>query len=337
MARFSRAGWVRDTCAALIAVAALALASQASAQVDRPERLLSSVVGLHAVVPADARTAGSLGTERRGSGVVIDDGGLVVTIGYLILEAGQVEVVDRSGRRSPADILAYDHASGFGLVRALDNLDAEPMALGDSSRLREDDLVIVASREDEQSAAPAVVVSRRSFAGYWEYLLESAIFTSPPRLGWGGAALIDTDGRLVGIGSLIVSDAAQGPRPRPGNMFVPIDELKPILADLLAQGRSTEPPRPWIGVYTEEAQGRLFVTRVATGGPAAQAGIVAGDIILTVEDQPVEGMADFYRKLWARGPAGVEVRLTVLHGTRTRDITIKSDDRYNWLKLKTAY
>ncbi len=343
IARFPRAGRSRrqgQRRAALMAVAALALAplaAPAAAQIERPESLLSGVVGLHAMVPADARTAGSLGTERRGSGVVIDDGGLIVTIGYLILEAGQVEVVDRGGRRLPADILAYDHATGFGLVRALGKLDAEPIALGDSSRLREDDLVIVASREDEQLAAPAVVVSRRAFAGYWEYLLETAIFTSPPRLGWGGAALIDTEGRLVGIGSLMVADAAPGPRPRPGNMFVPIDELKPILADLLAQGRSALPPRPWLGVYTQEAQGRLFVTRVAPGGPAARAGVAAGDIILTIEDQPIADMADFYRKLWRRGPAGVEVRLTVLQGARTRDLTIKSDDRYNWLKLKTAF
>ncbi len=321
---------------AAVLVVALTLALPAAAA-HTPEHLLSAVVTVHAEVPADARTAGSLGTERQGSGVVIDDGGLIVTIGYLILEAETVEVVDRGGARSPAEILAYDHATGFGLVRALHKLDAAPLPLGDSSKLDADSLVVVASREEEAAAAPAVVVSRRPFAGYWEYLLERAIFTSPPRLGWGGAALIDADGRLVGIGSLFVGDAVQAPRPRPGNMFVPIDALKPILADLLTQGRSSAPPRPWIGVYTEEARGRLLVNRLAAGGPAARAGIVAGDVILSVEDQSVDGMADFYRKLWRRGPAGVEVRLTVLQGARTRDLTIKSDDRYNWLKLKTAF
>lgn len=332
---------------ATLTVVALTLASPALAPAEAsprraaathtPEHLLSGVVALHAQVPADARTAVSLGTERQGSGAVIDDGGLIVTIGYLILEAETIAVVDRGGKRAPAEIVAYDHATGFGLVRALHKLDAAPLALGDSSALEEDTLVVVASREEAESAAPAVVVSRRPFAGYWEYLLERAIFTSPPRLGWGGAALIDADGRLVGIGSLFVGDAVPGPRPQPGNMFVPIDELKPILADLLSEGRSTAPPQPWIGVYAEEARGRLFVNRVAVGGPAARAGIAIGDVILAVADQSVDGLADFYRKLWAQGAAGVEVHLKVLRDTATRDVTIKSEDRYNWLKLKRSY
>ena len=317
---------------ATILVVALMLALPAAAT-HTPEHLLSAVVSVHAEVPADARTAHSLGTERQGSGVVIDDGGLIVTIGYLILEAETVEVVDRGGAHSPAEILAYDHASGFGLVRALHKLDAAPLPLGDSSKLDADSLVVVASREDEAAAAPAVVVSRRPFAGYWEYLLERAIFTAPPRLGWGGAALIDADGRLVGIGSLFVGDAVPGPRPRPGNMFVPIDALKPILADLLTQGRSSAPPRPWIGVYAGEVGGGLLVTRLAAGGPAARAGIAEGDVILAVGDRPVDGLADFYRKLWAQGSAGVEVRLTVQRDAATRDITIKSQDRYSWLRL----
>jgi S1-C subfamily serine protease len=316
---------------------AVAVSAPATAAIEEPEALLAAVVGVRAEVPASARTARSLGTERQGSGVVIDDNGLVVTIGYLILEAESVELVERDGRRTPADIVAYDHASGFGLLRALSSLDAEPIPFGDSSALAEDDPVIVASREDAESAGPAVVVSRRPFAGYWEYLLESAIFTSPPRLAWGGAALIDADGRLVGIGSLFVGDALQHPVTRPGNMFVPIDELKPILGDLLARGRSSVPPRPWIGVYTEEARGRLFVDRVAADGPGARAGITVGDVILAVDGQPISGMADFYRKLWSRGRAGVQVRLRVLQGVETQDITIKSGDRYNWLKLKPSY
>jgi len=321
---------------AAILVVALTLALPALAA-HTPEHLLSAVVEIHTEVPADARTAVSLGTERQGSGVVIDDGGLIVTIGYLILEAESIAVVDRGGKRSAAEFVAYDHATGFGLVRALEELNAAPLPLGDSSELDEDTLVVVASREDDESVAPVMVVSRRPFAGYWEYLLERAIFTSPPRLGWGGAALIDAEGRLVGIGSLFVGDAVRRPRPRPGNMFVPIEELKPILGDLLAEGRASTPPRPWLGVYAEEARGRLFVNRVAIGGPAARAGLAVGDVILAVEDQSVDGLADFYRKLWARGSAGVEVRLKVLRDTATRHVTIKSADRYDWLKMKRSY
>ncbi len=307
------------------------------AAIDDPERLISAVVSVQAEVPSEARTAAALGTERRGSGVVIDDNGLIVTIGYLILEADRVEVVDRKGTRSPADIIAYDHASGFGLVRALQPLDAEPIPVGKSSALTPDDPVIVASREDAESATLAVVVSRRAFAGYWEYLLESAVFTSPPHHGWGGAALIDKDGMLVGIGSLMVGDAREGSPPVPGNMFGPIDELKPILADLLTQGRSASPPRPWLGIYPEEAHGRLFVSRVAEDGPAQKAGISRGDIILAVDGKPIADMADFYRKVWALGDAGVRLTLTLLQGAKSNQVVVQSDDRYKWLRLDVSF
>ena len=211
------------------------------------------------------------------------------------------------------------------------------MPLGESQRLTKWDRVMVASFGGLGAARPAVAVDRRPFAGYWEYLLDDAIFTSPPHPAFGGAALIGADGTLLGVGSLIVGDALTGERVLPGNMFVPIDRLKAVLGDLLTLGRSSEPARPWLGVYTEEVQGRLAVRRLAADGPALKAGIEVGDLILGVANQPVETMADFYRRVWDQGSAGAPVRLNVLKGTELSEVTIRSEDRYDWLRMNPSY
>ncbi len=299
----------------------------------RASDVLSAVVGVRTQVPASARTAETLGTEREGSGVVIDDQGLIVTIGYLILEASRAEITLAGGNSLPVQIVGYDHNSGFGLLRANRPLDVTPMKLGDSAALQESARVLVSGFGGAEAARPAIVVSRRPFAGYWEYLLEEAIFTSPPYENFGGAALIGPEGKLLGIGSLVVGDAMRGERTVPGNMFVPIDTLKPILPDMLKIGRSSAPPRPWLGIYSEEHRGHLFVTRLAGGGPAADAGIQVNDMILKIDGSPVTSMEDFYRKLWATGQAGVEVQLLVLRDAQLLSIKIRSGNRYSWLRL----
>lgn len=299
--------------------------------------VLDAVVGVRAQVPPSARTAAALGTERTGTGVVIDGDGLVLTIGYLIMESSRVDLLLDDGREVPARVVAYDHESGFGLVRALGTVDRPVMPLGESSDLAAGTPVLVASHEGESPVRGAVVVSRREFAGYWEYLLDEAIFTAPAHPSFGGAALVDSEGRLVGIGSLAVSDAVPGRGHAPGNMFVPVDILKPILADLLLGRRSTRPPRPWVGVYTEEVRGHVVVTRVARESPAQTAGIASGDIIVRVAGVAVDSMAAFYRAMWRQGAAGVDIPLTVLKGARLADITVTSGDRYAWLRLSPAY
>ncbi len=297
---------------------------------------LDAVVGVRAEIYDDARTAGVLGTAREGSGVVIGGDGLVLTIGYIILEAERAELVLPSGDIVPAEVVAYDYDSGFGLLKALAPLGIEPVGLGASGRLAEEDQVLVASFGGPAATSAAYVVSRRDFAGYWEYLLPGAIFTAPPHRAFGGAALFGGDGRLLGIGSLAVGDAVEGAG-LPGNMFVPIDALKPILGELLENGRRGGPARPWLGLYTEELRGRLFVNRVAPEGPAAAAGLEEQDIVLGVAGKPVASQADFYRKVWALGAAGVEVPLTVLRGNQVAEIAVASGDRYDYLKLGTSY
>lgn len=333
---------VRLSCRRAVVGIALALGLLLAAPLQSTAAPLEAVVGVRAVIPDDARTAGILGTQRAGSGIVIGADGLVLTIGYLIMESISAELVlpGEAGETAvPAEYVAYDFETGFGLLRALAPLEIEPMPLGTSAELAVDSQVLVAGSSGlgRQKVIGAVVVSRREFAGYWEYLLPDAIFTTPPHLEFGGAALVGRDGRLLGVGSLIVGDAAGPERQVPGNMFVPIDALKPILADLVAEGRSKLAPRPWLGISSEEDRGRLFVTRVSPEGPAAKAGLAKDDIIMGVAGDRVAGQADFYRKVWALGAAGIEVPLTVLTREGVREVTVISADRYDHLKLKPSY
>src|SRR5918996_4070074 len=325
-----------STLLVLLAVLPLPAAGQSLS-----EESVRGVVQVDAIIPSDARTAESLGTERVGTGVLIDDNGLVVTIGYLILEASEVTISGASRQPVPATILAYDHESGFGLIRASQPLDVAPVSLGNSTALRAMQPLLVVSHAGELDAAGVYLVDRREFAGYWEYLLEDALFTSPPHAKFGGAALIDQEGRLVGIGSLFVNDAGRdaGPhgRPVPGNMFVPIDGLKAIMGDLLSRGRRADPGRPWLGLTMEEHRGRVFVTRVSPDGPAEAAGIEPNDMNLGIDGVEVQGLGDLYRKLWSRGNAGVAVPLDVLQGIEVKPVTVESIDRDRYLRPHPTY
>ncbi len=301
--------------AVLIAFCAPAYADQAA------EEILKAVVKIRSIVPKDAHTARTLGTEREGSGVVIDSKGHILTIGYLIVEAETIEVVGPEGKAINATFVGYDHNTGFGLLRTDKPLSVEPMKLGQSSEVKEGEPILIAGHGGADSVQVGRVITRKEFVGYWEYLIEDAIFTAPPYPNFGGAALIDRDGRLLGIGSLFTQVMIQGFGSIPCNIFVPIDLLNPILSDLITRGRSRQAPRPWLGLNVEEAHGRVFVLRVTSEGPAEQAGLQPGDLILTVNEKAVNGLADFYRKIWALGNAGVDVSLSILRGTQIRDIT----------------
>ncbi len=338
MRRIRRPGlwsWTRSLLVASVAV--LLIVSAAAAQNAWVEELAAAVVRIKTHINPEGRTIEGLGREREGSGVLIDSDGLVLTIGYLIVEAYAAEIVTNEGRTVPASVVGYDHESGFGLLRTLEPLKLKPMALGKSSEVKERDPVLIASFGGAAMVAPAYVVAKREFAGSWEYMLDDALFTSPPHPAWSGAALIDRAGKLVGIGSLIVGDAVGGGEKTPGNMFVPIDRLPPILADLIASGRISGPGRPWLGLNAEELRGRLFVSRVAPGGPADKAGVKRGDVIVGVKGEPPKSLADFYRKVWAQGDAGVSVPLEVLQDSQVRRLDVKSINRLDHLKLKSSF
>ena len=297
------------------------------------EQLLKAIVKVKSTIPNEARTAGVLGTTREGNGVLIDSDGHILTIGYLILEAAGIEVVDQEGRKIPARYIGYDHKTGFGLIRADKALNITPIELGQSSDIKAGDPVLVIGHGGVDSVQGVRVVFRGEFTGYWEYLLDNAIYTTPPYADYGGAALIGRDGKLLGIGSIFTRRTIADLGAVPCNMFVPIDLLRPILSRLIATGSSGEPPQPWLGLQIDEVHGRLFVLRVTSGGPAEKAGFGSGDIILKVNKKAVRGLADFYRKVWSLGKAGVEVPMAVLRGIEIRDILVRSEDRNQYFKM----
>ncbi len=291
--------------------------------------MLPSIVTLRAMVPDDAFTAATLGTIREGSGVVIRESGLVLTIGYLITEAEEVWLGTHDGRQVPADVVAYDQESGFGLVQALMPLDLPALELGDSSKSDLGDSVVFA--DGQGNSVRATIVAKQEFAGYWEYLLDEAIFIAPAHPSWGGAGLLGADGKLLGIGSLRLQMSRNGDV-ADINMAVPIDLLPPILDDLLTRGSVDKPPRPWLGVYSAESDGEVVVMSVSHDGPADRAGLRRGDVISDVRDGAVEGLADFYRKLWQIGPAGAEVPMRIVRNGRENWVRVKSADRNEYLK-----
>jgi len=295
------------------------------------EAALDAVVLLRAEIPADAFTASILGTERAGNGVVIGEDGLVLTIGYLITEAEAIWLTTNRGVVVQGHALAYDQATGFGLVAPLGRLGAKPLARGSARAAAPGDAVIVVGQGGRAHSLKAKIVAKREFAGYWEYVLDEALFTAPAHPQWGGAALVGEDGKLLGIGSLLVQEALGG-KTVDGNMFVPIDLLAPILHPMLATGRPARPPRPWLGLYATELEGHVVVGGLAPGGPAEQADVQLGDLILEAAGERVTGLAQLFRKVWSLGPAGTEVALRLSRRGTSSVTRIRSADRNDFLK-----
>ena len=317
--------------------AALWAGSSVNAQKLTLDALLSGVLHLKTTIDPDGRTAENLGREREGTGIVIDNNGLILTIGYLMVEAQSAEVSTNDGHTVPAAVVGYDYESGFGLLRTITPLAARPLTFGKSADLKEQDRALAVSFGGADSITPVRVISKRTFAGSWEYLLDEAIFTAPRHPQWSGAALINREGQLVGVGSLILRDADGKDDGVAGNMFVPIDRLPPILDALVANGRVAGPGRPWLGINTAEIHGHLVISSVTPDGPGQKAGLHRGDIILGVDGKLPDTLADFYREIWAEGGAGTAIPLDVLQGGEKRRIDVKSMNRLDHLKLKSTY
>ena len=294
------------------------------------ERALSAVVGLHSIIPPDGFTAETLGVERAGNGVLIDDG-LVLTIGYLITEAATVWLHRDDGHVVEGHALGFDQETGFGLVQALGKVDRPALTIGSSQAAAIGERVVIGGAGGRTRSLAGRIAAKQEFAGYWEYLLDEAIFTSPAHPNWGGTALISSKGELIGIGSLQLERAHEGKNEHL-NMIVPIDLLKPILDDLRKFGRVNKPARPWLGLYSTEVEDKIVAVGIAPKGPAARAELKTGDVILAVKGETISTLAGFYRKVWALGQAGVEVPLTLYRDGVTFDVRVNSSDRQKFLK-----
>ncbi|MEI6203917.1 MAG: S1C family serine protease [Enhydrobacter sp.] len=295
--------------------------------------VLPAVVGVQTTIPQSRRSAKTLGSEREGHGTIIDDEGLILTIGYLIMEADTVTITDNDGRELPATIVGSDYESGFGLVRTTVPPKVKPMRFGDSDSLGLRSEAYVAGTGGEKAALKVKVAGRREFAGYWEYLLDNAIFTVPAYPLWGGSALVGPDGSLLGVGSLLVQEALGPGSPAfPGNMYVPINRLKPIFEELVQTGGISTPPRPWLGLYTVEHRGELVIGGISDGGPADRAGLQRGDILQALNGDVLDDVADFYKKLWASGPAGTTIALRMERDSDAFEVKVRTGDRGTYHK-----
>ncbi len=301
------------------------------------DRTLMSVVGIRAIIPDGAFTAQILGTERSGNGVLLGGDGLVLTVGYLVTEAETIWITFADGNTVQGHLLGYDQATGFGLVQALAKIDLPHLALGESSLVEVGDQVIVAGAGGRNHSIDAQIVAKQEFVGYWEYVLDEALYTSPAHPNWGGTALIGLSGDLLGIGSLQLEGALGNVHTDDVNMIVPIDLLKPILDDLKSKGRSDLPARPWLGIYATEIGNRIVLAGLSRNAPAEQAELDVGDVILTVAGKPVRDLADFFKSIWAIGPAGVVVPLRILRDNTTLDVNVKSIDRNTILRRPTLH
>jgi len=301
------------------------------------DQALTSIVGIRSIIPGDAFSAQTLGTERMGNGVIIRNNGLVLTIGYLITEAETIWLHLIDGRTVPGHALAYDQATGFGLVQALARLDLPALPLGQSDAAQLGERVVVGGAGGRQRSVAARIVGKQEFAGYWEYVLDEAIFTAPAHPNWGGTGVIGSSGELLGIGSLQLEQAREGGQSQHLNMIVPIDLLKPILDDFLTIGRANRPPRPWLGLYATEVEDKVVIVGLADNGPAQRANLKTGDLVVSVGGVEVDNLAGLFRRIWAQGEAGVEVPMLIYRDGRTFEVKVPSSDRNRFLKRPSMH
>jgi S1-C subfamily serine protease len=315
-----------------VARAAAAEPADAQAMIDALTRANAAVVGIQVTAAEGSRSAETLGRQRSGSGVVIGPDGLILTIGYLVLEAEQIQIITQDNKTLPARHVGYDLATGFGLIKPLLPLRIEPVVLGSTTRLEPGEALMAAIGGAEADVAMTQLMSRRAFSGYWEYHIESALFTSPPIANHSGAPLFNRAGELLGIGSLFTMDTMGQNTRLPGNMFVPVDLLKPILAEMQQTGTTASSRRPWLGLSSTDQSGRVQIVRVNKESPAQAAGLKPGDVVLAVDDARVVNLESFYKRLWEHADPAVDVKLTVLQGADLKVIELRAVDRMSTMR-----
>lgn len=297
--------------------------------------IYKSVVKIDSIIPPEARTAQSLGTVRGGNGVVIDDKH-ILTIGYIVVEAETITITLPDGKKFPGELIGYDHTTGFGILRTIIQSNLTPLKIGDSDQLTKEDFLYVLPYLTEGRPSAVKMVSRRSFAGWWEYFLDKPIYTYPANSSFAGSALINEYGEVLGIGSLYVGDAAATGISSPGNMFVPINDLKPILDDLIQNGRRTKDIKPYMGLTSSDNTGQVKITRVNDNGPAAKAGFSVNDTILAVNNEKINNIEDFYKVVWSFGGPGTKLQFDIERNQEKLNIELTTMDRNDFF-VKPKY
>ncbi|WP_428080339.1 S1C family serine protease [Candidatus Pelagibacter sp.] len=297
--------------------------------------IYKSVVKIDSIIPPEARTAQSLGTVRGGNGVVIDNKH-ILTIGYIVVEAETITITLPDGKKFPGELIGYDHTTGFGILRTIIQSNLTPLKIGDSDQLTKEDFLYVLPYLTEGRPSAVKMVSRRSFAGWWEYFLDKPIYTYPANSSFAGSALINEYGEVLGIGSLYVGDAAATGISSPGNMFVPINDLKPILDDLIENGRRTKDIKPYMGLTSSDNTGQVKITRVNDNGPAAKAGFSVNDTILAVNNEKINNIEDFYKVVWSFGGPGTKLQFDIERNQEKLNIELTTMDRNDFF-VKPKY
>jgi S1-C subfamily serine protease len=296
---------------------------------QRFESVQAATVGVRVRAVDGASSVRTLGREREGTGVVIAPQGLVLTIGYLIVEAEQVQVITRDQARVPAQVVAYDAVTGLGLLRPLFPLPGVQQVKLGSAFAAERGLPLLAMTGSAPRQTTLVrLVDIRPFTGYWEYHLDAALYTAPAFGNHSGAGLFNAQGELVGIANLLLRDVRtpDDPDAEPGNLFVPVDVLLPVIDELVRTGNHPQSQRPWLGINAMELEGRIRIVRVTPDSPAQEAGLRAGDWVVAVDGEDVRTLEAFYKRLWAHGVDKGGLSVTIRDGaagTRVLDVPVR--------------
>lgn len=289
------------------------------------ENALTGLLTVKSQVPEEAMTASVLGCEREGHGIRVSENGLVLTIGYVISEASSIWLIDSDKQAVEGHVVGYDQASGFGLVQALGRLSGSVLELGDSDEVVVGRQMVLAGAGGATSAVDVSIVEVREFAGYWEYLIAGAIFSEPAHPEWGGTALLDSEGRVYGVGSLILQ--AEDDTEPARNMIIPINKFNAVRDDLITSGRSSVPPRPWLGWYVQDSAQGPTVIGLVSNGPSNTAGIKPGDRVVAINGRRISSLSSLYKEIWTAGEAGITVDVAISRDADIRIVAVESIDR----------
>jgi len=291
-----------------------------NAAVGLIERVLPATVHIEARIPETHPSTRILGSERMGSGTIIDAAGLVLTVNYVVLGAEQVKVTMIDQRAYVAEVVRTDFASGLALVRIPEErLTALTLRHTSDVALGEECFVVASVGEGSARIANGAISYLGPFDANWEYVLERAIMTTAMNPGLGGGPLCDPLGRVLGVVSLNLNEIGRF------SLAVPSDYYLDARDDFVDGRRPAVGARAWLGLFCYSVKEHVVIQGLLPGGPGEQAGLKAGDVILAIDGEDVGDRRSLYRRLWTH-PAGDPVTLKIFRGRETKTVTVASGD-----------